>query len=64
MACAFSRGAALVEIGGDAGRAKHVAAELDLETGLGRAPTDHLIRIDPVHRVSGQPAGLASGGAE
>src|SRR5258708_2441818 len=36
----FERAAGL-EIGGDAGRAEHVAAELDLEAGFGRPPADH-----------------------
>jgi hypothetical protein len=59
----FERAAGL-EIGGDAGRPEDVAAELDLETGLGRAPADHLIRVDAVHRVVRQPARLAYGRSE
>jgi len=31
---------------------------LILETSLGRAPTDHAVCIDAVHRVFRQPAGL------
>ena len=53
IARAFSKRAACLEVGGDAGRAEHVAAELDLEAGLGRAPTDHAVSIDPVHRLVG-----------
>ena len=34
------------EIGGDARRPKHMAAELDLESGFGRPPADHLVGID------------------
>jgi hypothetical protein len=43
---------------------KHVAAELDLEAGLGGAPTDHAIGVDPVHRLFGQHAGPADRRAE
>jgi hypothetical protein len=32
-----------LEVSGDAGRAEHVAPELDLEAGLGRAAADHAI---------------------
>ena len=41
-----------------------MAAELDLEAGFGRAPADHLIGVDTMQRVFGQPAGLAGGRAE
>src|SRR5271168_3207387 len=53
-----------LEVGGNAGCAKDVAAELDLEAGIGRAPTHHAIGVDPVHWVLGQHAGLADRGAE
>lgn len=43
-------GAASLEIGGDAGRAKHVTAELALEPSFGGAPADHLVGVDTVHR--------------
>ena len=56
--------AALIEIGGDASCPEHMTAELDLETRFGRAPPDHLIGVDAVHRVLRQPAGLAGGRAE
>ena len=59
----FERAAGF-EIGRDAGRAEHMAAELDLEARFGRAPADHLIGIDTMHRVFRQPAGLAGGRAE
>ena len=52
-ACAFSKRAAGLEIGGDPGRAEHVAAELDLEAGFGRAPSDHAVGVNPVHRLVG-----------
>src|ERR1700732_4154224 len=39
----FERSTGL-EIGGDAGRAEHVAAELDPEAGVGRAPAHHAVR--------------------
>jgi hypothetical protein len=54
----FKRAAGL-EMGGDAGPAEHVAAEL----GLGRAPANHAIGIDAVHRLVGERAGLADRGA-
>ena len=63
MAWAFSSAAGL-EIGGDAGPAEHVAAELDLEPGLGRAPANHAIGIDAVHRLVGQHTGFADRRAE
>jgi hypothetical protein len=59
----FERAAGF-EIRGDAGRAEHMAAELDLEARFGRAPSDHLIGIDTVHGIFRQPAGLAGGRAE
>jgi hypothetical protein len=59
----FERAASL-EVGSDAGCAEHVAAELDLEAGLGRAPADHAIGVDTVHRLVRQHAGLADRRAE
>jgi hypothetical protein len=56
--------AAGLEIGGNAGRAKHVTAELDLEPGISRAPAHHAIGVDPVHRLVGQNIGLADRRAE
>src|SRR5260221_7079924 len=53
-----------LEIGGDAGRPKDVAPELDPEAGLGRAPADHAIGVDAVHRRSAAPAGPAERPAE
>ena len=49
----FERSAGL-EIGGDAGRAEHVAAELDPEAGVGRAPAHHAVGVDAVHRLVGE----------
>jgi hypothetical protein len=43
--------AARLEIGGDAGRPEDVAPEL---ARLGRAPSDHLVGIDAMHRPVGQ----------
>lgn len=43
--CVFESAAAL-EIGGDAGCAEHMAAELTLQAGLGGAPPHHLIGVD------------------
>jgi hypothetical protein len=40
----LERGA--LEVGGYAGRAERVAAELDLEASTGRAPADHAIGVD------------------
>jgi len=48
----FERAADL-EIRGDAGCTEYVAAELDPETGFGRAPADHAIGVDTVHRLIG-----------
>src|SRR5271154_422878 len=42
-----------LEIGGDAGRTEHMAAEFLLEAGFGRAPADHTVGVDPVHRLVG-----------
>jgi hypothetical protein len=42
----LERGA--LEVGGYAGRAERVAAELDLEASTGRAPADHAIGVDTV----------------
>jgi hypothetical protein len=36
-----------------------VTAELNLEAGIGRAPSNHAIGVDPVHRLVGQNTGLA-----
>src|ERR1700730_9976362 len=59
----FERAAGF-EIGGDAGRTEHMAAEIDLEPGFGHSQADHLIGIDAVHRVFRQPARLADRRAE
>ena len=59
MAWAVFERAAGLEVSGDAGRAKHVAAELHLEAGIGRAMTDHAVGIDAVHQLVSQHAGLA-----
>ena len=56
--------AARLEIGGDARRAEHMAPELPLEAGLGRAPANHLIRIDAMHRPVRQCPGFPSRRAE
>jgi hypothetical protein len=56
--------AAGLEVRRDAGRPEHVAAELDLEPGFGRAPADHAIGVDPVHRLVGQHACFANRRAE
>src|SRR6266446_1536838 len=61
--CLFER-AASIAVSSDAGRAEHVAAELHLEAGLGRAPANHLIGIDAMHRPVRQHAGSASRRAE
>src|SRR5260370_32321525 len=50
-------GAAGLEIGGDAGRPEHMAAELDLKTGIGRTPADHAVGVAPGHHGSGKYAG-------
>jgi len=53
-----------LEIGGDAGRAEHVAAELDPEAGVGRAPARHAVGVDAVHRlVAGSNVGDRGSGA-
>ena len=39
-----------LEVGGDAGGAESVAADLRLEARVGRAPADHPPDIDTVHR--------------
>jgi hypothetical protein len=41
-----------------------VAPELDPETDVGRAPADHAIGVDPVHRCIAEAAGPAECGAE
>jgi hypothetical protein len=56
--------AARLEIGGDARRAEHMAPELPLEAGLGRAPADHLVGIDAMHRPVRQHPGSAGRRAE
>jgi hypothetical protein len=55
--------AARLEIG-DARRAEHMAPELPLEAGLGRAPADHLVGIDAMHRPVRQHPGSAGRRAE
>src|SRR6266700_5746567 len=57
-------GTARFEIGGDTGRPEHVAPELSLEAGLGRAPTDHLVGIAAMHRPVDQHPGSAGCRAE
>jgi hypothetical protein len=59
----FKRAAGL-EIRGNAGSAENMAAELVLETGLGRAPADHAKSVDPVHRRHGQDTGSTDCRAE
>jgi len=51
--------AARVEIGGDPGRAEHVAAKLDLEAGIGRAPARRcgLSMMLPTTGLTGPGAG-------
>jgi len=56
--------AAGFEIGGDTSRPEHVAAEFDLEAGIGRASAHHAIGVDPVHWPIGEDAGLSDRGAE
>src|ERR1700730_6442736 len=56
--------AAGLEVGGDAGRAENVAAELALEAGLSGAPADHAISVDAVHRTAVELPGLAARGTE
>jgi hypothetical protein len=41
-----------------------VAAEAVLEPGLGRAPPNHAVRVDAVHRLVRERAGFANRGAE
>ena len=57
-------GAAIVEIGGDAGRTKTVTANTSLEAGVVSTATDHLIGVNAMNPVFGQAASLAGGGAE
>ena len=44
------------EIGGDAGRTKHMAAELDLEAGFGGAAADNAVGVDAVRKRAPLPA--------
>jgi len=44
----FERAISL-EVGLDAGRAEHMAADFDLEPGIGRLPANHAVGVDPVH---------------
>src|SRR5580700_3057774 len=48
-----ARPAAGLEIGGDVGRAEHVAAELDLEAGLGRAAAHESPRTTKLYDRTG-----------
>ena len=48
--CVFERAAGL-KVGGEAGRAKGMAAELDLEASLGGAAADHPVGVNAVHRT-------------
>jgi hypothetical protein len=48
------------EIGGDAGRVKHVAAEFLFKAGLGGTAADHTVGFDPVHRLAGECAGAVA----
>jgi hypothetical protein len=56
--------AAHLEVGGDAGRAEHVATELDLEAGFGGAPADHAVGVNAVHRFVGQRASRQACGSD
>jgi len=59
----FERAAGL-EVGSNPGRAKYVAPDLSVEASFGRAPADHLIGIDTVHRPIRQHSGSAGRRAE
>ena len=48
--------AAVAQIGGEAGGSKRVATNIPIEPGILRAPADHAMDIDAVHRV---PASIA-----
>src|SRR6516162_1642314 len=59
----FERAAGL-EVGGDAGRPEHVAAELPLKAGLGGTAADHLIGIDAMHWPVGRDSRFSDRRAE
>ena len=60
MACAFSS----VPPASRYGCAKRVATDADARAEIGGAALDHAPGVDAVHRVFGQDAGAADGGAE
>ena len=64
IARAFSKRAACLEVGGDAGRTEGVAADVDLQAGVGRSTLDHAPDIDAMHWYAGENARLADCRAE
>ncbi len=58
------QGTTSIQVGRDAGRAEGMAAHLDERAEVGGAALDHAPSVHPVHRLLGQCAGAAGGGAE